>query len=609
MDTFTLKELQSAFKESSVCIGIFDRVTGTITDPNDTLRRRLGRDEARISILASRAERIYGCMTQGNLPISLCVLCSIDQVSLVEVHIAHDKEDSLHSDLIQLVDLTSDGIWEWFPSLGYEFMSKRFWDILGYDYMEMENSPDAWRDKIDPADRESTLKMYLEHVKSKGLVPYHADVTYRHKDGHKVRVKCRGTVIEWLPDGSPWRLLGTHTDVTQIANKEAVEAKARFISRMSHEIRTPICAILNECELLGNLGGVSVIADSCAQLLTICNDILTLEKMQRAGQMEVVMQEASLEEFFMKIAKRHRGVARKKGISLSSTISSTIPNTVVMDVSKCNQVMDNLVSNSIKYTAVGGCIKLEMECQEFGPGWGVKVCVEDDGVGIAPEDHAHIFDEFKQGNSSMQGAGLGLSISKELARLMSGDVVLVKSVLGQGSVFAFSFPVRSGDTMLTSPPDKEPTHLRILIVDDMSTNRTILRRRVETIEGHTEFLVSKVVDAVDGSDAIRAFQENDGQFDLVFMDCLMPILDGFEATRRLHQICREMGRDPVPIVAVTASVSKSTHTNCQEAGMCNVITKPFSARDLLTSLMSVLPKTKLCKPLSLSSEMEFGTVT
>lgn len=131
-------------------------------------------------------------------------------------------------------------------------MSERFWSMLGYCLADMEGSPDAWVEKNDPCDAKEAMAHFVRHTKNKGAIPFCLKAKHRHRDGHIVHVVCRGSVEEWLPDGTPRRIIGTHTDDTDILLKDALSARERFVSRMSHEIRSPLCAVLNECDLLGD---------------------------------------------------------------------------------------------------------------------------------------------------------------------------------------------------------------------------------------------------------------------------------------------------------------------------------------------------------------------
>ncbi|CAM9449216.1 unnamed protein product, partial [Hapterophycus canaliculatus] len=454
----------------------------------------------------------------------------------------------------------------------------------------------AWTPLVNPADLMRTMSCFDTHVNTKGASPFNVNIAYTHANGQTVQVKCRGAVVEWLPDGTPWRVLGTHTDITKIS--EAADAKVAFVSRMSHEIRTPVCAILNECEVMAVEGGhkTAVIEDSCNQLLSLCNNILTLEKVFQKRVVGTPTTSISAKEFLRKAVRRHSREARKRGIRLGEGVmhGAQPPRNLMIDVSKCNQVVDNLVSNAIKYTQAAGSVftsgaDLEKEKEEDG-GWQVEVLVKDTGVGIHAKDREAIFDRFEQANSSMQGAGLGLSISRELARLMLGDVTLAQTEPGKGSTFLFSFsaaldaenknilPVE--DTTADSKKIVQEdgvlkTIFRVLSVDDIVVNRKIMRRKVLAIEDQLMRIDAggikvEVVDAVNGLDAVMVFRDAMGKFNVVFMDCLMPEMDGFEAARTIHRMCDEWGIARVPIVAVTASVSSAIHEESRKAGMMQV---------------------------------------
>lgn len=142
MEVFTLEHLRAAVELSSMCMGIFDDETGRVTCPNQALRESVKLEEFSVTVTSQSDDRMYGRLKQQDLPVSLRVVSGRSPAYLVEVYLAHSKHSS-RSDVIQLVEMTSDGVWEWFPSLQYEFMSERFWSILGYDHRVMPSSPDG----------------------------------------------------------------------------------------------------------------------------------------------------------------------------------------------------------------------------------------------------------------------------------------------------------------------------------------------------------------------------------------------------------------------------------------------------------------------------------
>lgn len=166
----------------------------------------------------------------------------------------------------------------------------------------------------------------------------------------------------------------------------------------------------------------------------------------------------------------------------------------------------------------------------------MSVTVEDTGVGIPDEDQEKVFDEFYQGSTSMRGIGIGLHIVTILCKFLGGHIKIIGPKEGEGTTMRFC--VRA--EVLSSQTDGESLTaktLRVLVVDDIATNRKYLHRKLENLEGSMGFTVSEVVEATDGQDAVRAFKKSDDPVDIVLMDCLMPIMDGFESTKRIHSIC------------------------------------------------------------------------
>lgn len=558
---------------------IYDRGENRCVEINQCMRDRMqGTPIDDINVIAASETEWY--ITVSGIPCKLRAILALDgDLSLMEMFPAHTKKWTQSSDLIQLTDLASDGVWEWFPSVKFEYMSKRFWSILGYDQHDMDETPLAWMEYLNPDDKDAMLMMFEAHIKSSGESPYHGHVRYTHKEGHEVVILCRGSIVDWLPDGTPWKMLGTHTDVTSIVKKDAIEAKSIFISRMSHEIRSPVCTILNECELLGMNSRTRVIQDTCNQLISITDDILSLGS-SKGSDLKLVPQEADVYALLNRCSKRHKLESKKKSIGLRVS-TGDIPDSLLVDIGKFNQILDNLVTNAIKYSD-GGTITTDAEYDTDTSK--LEVRVSDDGQGIPPNMTTAVFDEFVQGDKTMSGAGIGLTLARSFARIMSGDVSIERSEVGSGTTMLFT-------SILKEPefPQESATPFIILVVDDMPSNRMILQRRLESL-GKWGMHPSAILEAADGQEAVEIFVEKKGNIHLILMDCLMPILNGFDATMAIHRECDRLGLEPVPVVAVTASVSPDVREKCFKHGMKYVVTKPYSEDELLASIRSCLKK-------------------
>ena len=558
-------------------IATYDQATATLKPINKALKSVLGTEDIRVNVLTTGDDAFFGSWKE--IPIRLMTISEPNAgVVIVEVFLAQSKTMMHATDFTTLADLATDGFWEWYPAMNYEYMSERFWSILGYRQKDMPESPDAWVGKIDAEDAQRAMENFAEHSGSKGAVPYYLTVKYRHKDGHVVHIVCRGSVEEWLPDGSPWRIIGTHTDVTDIVMKDSLLAREQFVSRMSHEIRSPLCAVLNECDLLENKHDLSVIKDSCTQILYIANDVLSLDKL-KSNAMVLDAEPCDPEEVITSSIKRHRGEFKKKGLWLSSSMDD-MPPLISLDRAKFNQILDNVLSNALKYTNRGS---VSIDCGFDCDSSMLSVTVEDTGVGIPPNEQDKIFDEFFQGTSSMRGIGIGLHIVTVLCKFLGGKIEVVCSEVGEGTTMRFCVKAE-----VLSPSAQEQSlttkTLRVLVVDDIATNRKYLNRKLQSMEDTMGYRVTEVVEACDGKDAVRVFEKSHDRFDIVLMDCLMPIMDGFEATKEIHSVCDKKEILRVPVVAVTASIADNIHQLCKDAGMTCVVTKPFSLEQLHQSI-------------------------
>ena len=371
-------------------------------------------------------------------------------------------------------------------------------------------------------------------------------------------------------------MIGTHTDVTDMILKDATEAKSRFVARMSHEIRSPLCTILNECESI--LPDRDTIVQTCEHLLAITDDVLALSKLQSL-EMKLDKKEVALHEVFNMCIKRHKKEADKKNIVMRMS-SGDLPPKVCLDLMRVNQVLDNLVTNSIKYSS-GGRIVLDTE-YDFDSSR-VTVLVQDDGIGIPEKIKERVFDEFVQGSNTMQGVGIGLAICKKLSGMMGGGVSVQNTNVGHGTTMKFTFLANIPEHQSEENGSWVNDIHKVLIVDDMEINRKILTQRLLVMDIF-DLEKLEIVEANDGKEAVDKFTEHKGNFDLVLMDCMMPIMDGFSATIEIHNICSKMGIEAVPVVAVTASLSTDIYDKCHDSGMVCVVTKPYTVTDLVASV-------------------------
>jgi CheY-like chemotaxis protein len=272
------------------------------------------------------------------------------------------------------------------------------------------------------------------------------------------------------------------------------------------------------------------------------------------------------------VARLYTPQAGARGTSLKRTIGAEVPRFIRGDALRLRQVLSNLVGNAVKFTS-NGSITLTLGAR----GDQLRFEVTDTGVGIAPEAQASLFKPFQQGDASTTrrfgGTGLGLALARELVLLMRGSIG-VSSKLGEGATFWFQVPcvaARDGARAQTPLPQLAPATAgqaaisgRVLVVDDNEVNLLVARALVERAGCEVEV-------ARDGLEAVRALESS--PFALVLMDCQMPVLDGFEATRRIRQLPGEPGRTPV--VALTASAMPEELAECRRAGMDDCLTKPL----------------------------------
>ncbi len=442
-------------------------------------------------------------------------------------------------------------------------------------------------------------------------VEYDCEVRLRRRDGayrwHLVRsVPFRDSA----GDAGKW--LVTATDIEERKSAEALmvnvhdaalaatEAKSRFLATMSHEIRTPMNAVIGMTELLllSQLSEeqreyIEIVRDSGQSLLRVLDDILDYSKIE-AGKLELESVHFDLSGQVESVVELLRAQYQIKGVRLTTSFGTDVPAIVAGDPGRLRQILLNLTGNALKFTPAGGSVNIDVVAPAANAGEAIPIrfTVEDTGIGIAPATVGRLFQPFSQGDQSTTrkygGTGLGLSICSQLVALMNGEIG-VRSVPGEGSAFWFEISLqgvkesrKAHDSRKRGAARGKPVVMRpekILLVEDNEINTLLALKQLQRIG----FVVTAVPN---GQQAVEAVTRE--PFDLVFMDCHMPVMDGFEATREIRRL-EAGGAHHLTIVAMTADARTADHQNCLDAGMDDYVSKPTSLESLRVVLERWLP--------------------
>ncbi|MEO9334325.1 PAS domain S-box protein [Ectopseudomonas guguanensis] len=398
-------------------------------------------------------------------------------------------------------------------------------------------------------------------------------------------------------DGKPFKVVKLATDLTPRRVMEqdlraardraeaAAAARSSFLANMSHEIRTPMNAIIGFTDLLletplsaDQRRHLSTVQHSSRSLLGLLNDILDTAKLDR-GAIELEQLDFSLRELCEQVVASQRLAAESKGLQLHLEYPATVAEFFCGDPLRLQQVLTNLLGNAVKFTLHG-----EVRLKVTGEPGAMRLAVQDTGIGIAADRLEKIFEPFAQADASMSrrfgGTGLGTTISRQLVELMGGRLK-VESREGQGSCFSVELPLRAGKRLASQQRAVLPElgQLNILAADDVAQNLELLQLTLEHF-GH------RVRGVADGEGAVQAFTEE--RFDLILMDVQMPGVDGLEASRRIRQLEAAEAREPIPIIALTASVLDQDRQAALDSGMNGFASKPLDINALLWEIARLL---------------------
>ncbi|MDG3041527.1 ATP-binding protein [Roseicyclus marinus] len=434
----------------------------------------------------------------------------------------------------------------------------------------------------------ATPEAWVTRMIARWRLPNIPPVDIRLFNGIHIRVIDKRT-----PEGD---LVSLAVDITDTIRRErdlerardaaeaAARAKSAFLANMSHEIRTPMNGVVSMAELLRETAlteeqalYADTIRNSGEALLVIINDILDYSKID-ARKLVLHPERFDLRQTILEIFQLMRPGLEGKALDLRLKDDPRVPDSLIGDRGRIRQILTNLIGNAVKFTQAGHVtVRVRAAPPPHPPDrMPIRVTVEDTGIGIAPDMQRHVFGEFNQIESEatrrFDGTGLGLAITQKLVSLMEGEIWL-ESELGKGSLFGFAITLGIDPQAVTEPvpPAPRPARLRVLAAEDNKTNQLVFRSMLKGVDLDLDLVEN-------GALCVAAYRR--GVPDMIFTDISMPEMDGTEAAQAIRAMEAELGRPPVPIIAMTAHAMDGDRGRILAAGIDAYMTKPLKKADL-----------------------------
>lgn len=419
--------------------------------------------------------------------------------------------------------------------------------------------------------------------------------------------KCfRSIGVPIVENGKTIRVVGAVTDITEIKQAErellkakqiaenAAMAKQQFLSNMSHEIRTPMNAVIGITNLLlqenpkpDQIDSLKILKFSSENLLGLINDVLDYSKIE-SGKILFEQVDFNLTELVNNVKETHYLAAQEKGLEFKVKMDSDLPIMIIGDPTRLTQILNNLISNAIKFTNSGSVVMDLSLNKVLGNLVDIDFAVTDTGIGIEADKKDYIFESFTQGSADTTrifgGTGLGLAITKKIVDMLGGSIS-VKSTIGMGASFLFNLQFKKSKKKAGNVPTTKIVSdfsglagYKILLVEDNEINVIVARKFMQNW--------GLLIDcAENGTEAVEKVIDN--HYDLVLMDLEMPKMDGYQATK----VIRSIGDDKfkqLPIIALTASQLSEINRQILEAGIDDYVAKPFSPTELHSKIRQYL---------------------